>query len=513
MRLRRAFRAALKLAIESSRSAVVRIEGRNVPLVVSVSRLLLVAAWSLALTDQPPTVVPPPPPSPPLSVEDGQAIVHMLKAASDQGLAAPDVSADAAMLAGDPGRRTQAEARLANAATLFAADEHGRVRDPTTVDANFALAARYDAVADFARARSAGKVGAWAAGLLRHDPNYLGLAAERRRYAAIVGRGGWRSIPDGVPPSVGAKDPRAPALRQRLALEGYASAAPRNPKVFDASLAAALADFQAHHGLAPDSAWNAATLQALNVSAAARLASLDANLERARWLPDSPPDQRIEVDLAGPTATLFQAGKPALTMKAIVGERTKKTPSFAATVTAVKFNPPWYVPRSIAAHELYPKEHRHPGYFRRNGFYVSNGQLIQRAGPKAALGYIKFEVSDPFGVYLHDTPSRSLFSRDARWLSHGCMRLENPRDLAAALLAPQGWTRADVDAAIEARTTRTVALQVQPTVYVVYRTVEVAADGRARFRPDVYGWDPILADALAGRRSEGPKETVGAAAP
>jgi murein L,D-transpeptidase YcbB/YkuD len=158
------------------------------------------------------------------------------------------------------------------------------------------------------------------------------------------------------------------------------------------------------------------------------------------------------------------------------------------------------VPPDIAAKELYPKQRRSPGYFARNDFYVSGGQLIQRAGPKSSLGYVKFDIPDAFDVYLHDTPARTLFARDKRWLSHGCMRIENPRDLAAALLGPQGWNRTTVDAAIAAGATRTVRLKTPVPVFVVYRTVVADAAGHASFRSDVYGWDAELEAALAARQ-------------
>ncbi|HTX50327.1 MAG TPA: L,D-transpeptidase family protein, partial [Caulobacteraceae bacterium] len=179
---------------------------------------------------------------------------------------------------------------------------------------------------------------------------------------------------------------------------------------------------------------------------------------------------------------------------------TKRTPTFASKVVAIEFNPPWIVPANIAARELYPKARRSPGYFARNDYYVSKGQLIQRAGPKSALGYLKFVIPDRFDVYLHDTPARTLFARDKRWLSHGCVRLEDPRDLAAALLAPQGGDRASVDADIATGVTHSTPLEVQMPVFVVYRTVVAGPEGRVLFRPDVYGWDGKIELALAAAK-------------
>jgi murein L,D-transpeptidase YcbB/YkuD len=463
------------------------------------SALLVALGWASIAAAQTPAA-PQAPAAPPMSLADGAAIVEALGRGPAQGLAEPDVTADLALLPSpDPAVSSAADAALSAAAIRLARDEHGGRIDPLAVNSDWALKAPYDPAADFAQARVEGRIGAWAAALAPKDGAYLALMAARARYAAIVAQGGWQPVPDGPPLKPGAEDPRILALRSRLAVEGYAAPPTKTPDVLDPGLDAALALFQARHGLKPDGVLVAATTTALNVTADARLAAIDLNLERARWLPDPLPPERIEVDIAATEAVLFQDGAPALSMRAIVGDLRHHTPSLASKVDAIVFNPPWIVPTSIAAQELYPKERRSPGYFARNAFSVVNGQLIQKAGPKSALGYVKFDIPTPFGVYLHDTPARSLFKRDARWLSHGCMRLEQPRQLAAILMAPQGWTAADVDAAIAAGATVRYPLKVQPPVYVVYRTVTADADGAATFRPDVYGWDAELAGALAGR--------------
>jgi L,D-transpeptidase YcbB len=460
----------------------------------------------------PPSTALQPPPPPPLSAAEARAITQALADAAGQGLPAT--------LAALPQTGASDQA-LADAAVAYARAEGGLIAHPEALDPNFALKGADDAAARFQAARGAGQIAAWIATLGRTDPDYLALVRAREAYATMVKAGGWQPVAAGKPPKLGAGDPRVPLLRARLTLEGYLSAPSTAPallapltlaaqaaagapaaapdELFDAELAAALAVFQTHHRLKADGVLTAATLAALNVPAETRLAAIEANLERARWLPDRLPPGRIEVDLAGPDATLYAADRPVLTMRAIVGRPDRQTPIFVSKVTAVKFNPPWIVPADIAAREILPKERSSPGYLARNDYYLDGAQVIQRPGPKAALGYVKFEMPDPFGVYLHDTPSRTLFARDQRWLSHGCMRLEKPRELAAALLAPQAWDRAAVDAAIAAGATRSVPLKVQPPVFVIYRTVAAAADGRMMFRPDVYGWDAEIAAALAGR--------------
>jgi murein L,D-transpeptidase YcbB/YkuD len=301
------------------------------------------------------------------------------------------------------------------------------------------------------------------------------------------------AVPEASAPELKTPEAKAPGAKTTEAK------APDAKTILDAPLSKVLADFQTRHALPASGVLDAATQAELDVPAAARLAAIDLNLERERWLPPALPADRIEVDIAAQMLTVFQAGQPGLTMRAIVGNPTHHTPSFVTRTTAVVFNPPWVVPSSIASAELYPKERRSPGYFARNGFHIVNGQLIQAPGPKAALGYVKFDLISPFGVYLHDTPSRSLFKRDRRALSHGCMRLEMPRELAALLLGKQGWTRADVDAAIAAGATRRVGLAVQTPVFVVYRTAVADGAGVLNTRPDVYRWDAKLAAALQGQ--------------
>ena len=453
-----------------------------------------------------PTVAPPgvaPPGVAPLSAADGAAIQAVLLAAPAQGIAAPNLAADVAELnAPDADGRAGAEDRLAHAAIAYARAEHGMDIDPQSIDDDFALRAPFDAAAEFAQARASGQAGAWLAAQARRDPAYLALVAARARYEDIDGHGGWGEVRAGRELRAGVRDRRVPELRRRLAAEGYDAPVPAGSKaasLFDPALAKAVADFQDHHGLKADGVLTPATLAALNVSAHDRLAALDANLERARWLPIAMPVTRIEVDTAGPEVALFQEGQPTLAMRAVAGETKRPTPMFASEVTAVKFNPPWIVPTDIARREIYPNGR---GYMARNDFHVVNGRLEQRAGPKSSLGYVKFEIPDRFQVYQHDTPARSLFALDKRWRSHGCVRLAAPRQLAAILL---GWSPAQVDQAIAAGATKTYALATRIPVYIVYRTAWVAPDAHVSFRADVYGWDDELAVALAGKPE--PKHT------
>lgn len=372
-----------------------------------------------------------------------------------------------------------------------------RIR-PSGVDRDWALEPPVrDVDAELASARLQGRLAAWLQDLETPLAGYRALAAEARRYRTIAAAGGWTELPSGPAFKTGDEDVRVEALRARLAAEGYVLNATETPRRFDADLGAALTAFQRRHDLEEDGLLGAETRRALDVPVEDRLAQIEANLERWRWLPRDLPADRLEVDTGAAEATRYVAGRPALTMRAIVGSPRHRTPMFASYLEAVVFNPPWNVPGSIARNEILPRAAREPGYLSRNGFVRTPNGLQQRPGPGNALGFVKFDLPSPFGVYLHDTPGRSLFARRSRTLSHGCMRLEKPRELAEDLLAPQGWTRADTDRAIDAGATRRIALKTTLPLFVIYRTVTVDAEGRAVFRPDPYRWDARLLSALA----------------
>lgn len=431
----------------------------------------------------PPPALPLPPP-PPLTEADGQAIAAALEQGRAEGLPAPDIAGLLKDLsATDPAPRRQAQDAVAAAAVTLARAARGQRIDPHLVSNDWPSPPPYDAIADFDAARRDGRVAAWADGLSREDAGYNALVAARARYAAVVEKGGWAPI---EPLSASRRvDRRALtlAVAARVAQEGFDD----------------LADFQRHHGLTPDGALTEATLEALNVPAEARLATIDANLERARWFADPLPSERVEADIAGATVDFIIGGKSMLPMRAIVGDDKHHTPMLSSRFSSIVFNPPWVVPTRIAAEELWPKEHAHPGYLAAHGYKVIDGQLVQTPGPHTALGYVKFDFPNPYSVYLHDTPGRNLFARDARGLSHGCVRVEHPRYLAWALLAPQEMTLEDVDALIAARTTRRIPLQARRAIYILYRTAVADEAGKVSFRPDVYGWDARLLAALSSK--------------
>lgn len=391
---------------------------------------------------------------------------------------------------------TLSDAQLDAAVIAYARTELGQRVRPGEIDRLWAIVPQpRDVPAELAAARAEGRLGAWLAALSPPDPGYRRLQAAAARYRRLAAAGGWPRLPASRMLALGATGPEVATLRARLSIEGYGAPA-EDPQRFDPGLAAQLALYQGDRNLPQSRKLDAATRAALDMTASERLATLQANLERWRWLPHERPATRFELDIAAAEASLIVDGTPALQMRVVVGEARRKTPMFASALTGVVFDPPWNVPADIAAQEILPKAARDPDYLARNDYVLTDGRVQQRPGPKNALGAIKFDLTSPFGVYLHDTPAKALFARSQRTLSHGCMRLEKPQALAEALLGTQGWSPDAVAQAMAAGRTQAIALRAPLPLYVLYWTAEAPLDGRVRFRPDVYGWDKALLDAL-----------------
>jgi murein L,D-transpeptidase YcbB/YkuD len=242
-----------------------------------------------------------------------------------------------------------------------------------------------------------------------------------------------------------------------------------------------------------------------------RVRQLVVNLERLRWLPRQMPRDRVVVNAAIARLQLFRDDRPVFTTRVVVGETDKQTPEFQSTINDVLLNPPWNIPQSIAQTEILPKLAADPGYLASHHMrFRSNGAIQQEAGPYSALGRLKFEMNDRYDVYLHDTPTKSLFQSAARMMSHGCVRVENPRTLAVMLL---GQPLETIDKGIAAGHTGRRALPVPMPIFIVYQTAYVESDGSVRFSGDPYERDaeiwryltraqplPVAQDSPAGQR-------------
>jgi len=339
--------------------------------------------------------------------------------------------------------------------------------------------------------------------------------AEYRRIAAA---GGWPSVPAGPTLKPGMTDARVPQLAARLAVTGDIDpqAAQATTTAYSGAVVPAVEHFQARHGLAADGALGPGTLAALNVPVEARIEQIRANLERARWVFYDPESEFLVVNIAGFKLYLVRRGEVVWRTRVQVGRPYRTTPIFAATMTYLVLNPTWTVPPTILRQDFLPQLRVDPDYLVKRDIDVldrggapvaqdtidwSSGsslqyQLVQRPGPTNALGRVKFMFPNEHFVYLHDTPSKDLFAKESRAFSSGCIRVENPLELAAIVLGAK-WDRARIEALIASGRTQTVFLDKPIAVKLLYWTVEVDATGRVSFFPDVYTRDKALIDALA----------------
>ena len=444
----------------------------------------------------PPIVIPPP--VVPLPVLKAGQATQLSKLLADD-IVAQGLRSDA----GDVARIVDNDA-LVRAALDHARAVHGGRLDASDFLNDWGMRPpAYDPLPAFTDAVRRDRLAAWIASLpppyLGYDSLQKGLAA----YRSLAAAGGWSAIAAGPDMAVGASGERVKALRKRLAVEDKDVAATGDS--FDAPLEEAVRRAQRRYGLNPSGVVAGQTLAALNVSAEDRVHQIMANMERWRWLPQTLPQRRVQVNIAAAVLTVFEGDAPVSSMRAVTGRPGAETPMLESQIHSIVINPPWNVPTTIAARELWPKEKKNPGYLKRAGFRIiptgDGGQRLQQAaGSKSALGRFKFDFDNPYAVYLHDTPSQSTFARYSRLASHGCVRLEKPADLAKLLLKDDpAWSADTITAAVDKGDTVRARLASPVAVYLLYWTAYASANGQMNFRADPYDWDGLLASKIEAR--------------
>ncbi len=338
----------------------------------------------------------------------------------------------------------------------------------------------------------------WIEALAPTDIGYANLSAGYVRYSRLSRNGGWPAFRQGAGIEPGDSDRRIPALIARLVAEGDLKEADgarlaAEGLVYGPELQTAVRGFQVRHGLLSDGRIGTGTQRSLTASASDRARQIALNLERRRWLEREVAPERIEVNTAAAIMVYWKDGRPVHSNRVVCGSPENQTPSLEKPFASVVANPPWYVPASIARKEILP---RGPGYLRANNMYMSNGTVIQRAGPTAALGYVKFELRDSYAIFLHDTPSKAAFNLSMRQRSHGCVRVQNAVEFARILLAPDPTKLEQFDAAQRSRDTERIQTGREISVRLLYWTAFVDGQGRVAFREDVYKRDQRLAEAL-----------------
>lgn len=350
-------------------------------------------------------------------------------------------------------------------------------------------------------------------------------AAEQ--YREIVEAGGWVTVPNAATQlKEGQRAPAVAALRRRLAITGDLAAEAQTGDVFDDAVVAALKRFQLRHGLEETGLVGPRTLAELNVPASARLHQIRASAARLMGSRFPFGERYVTVNIPSATVEAVQGGTVARRYVAIVGKTDRPSPVVATRITNVNWNPTWTVPVSLIRKDIIPHMRQDPGYLARMKIRILDGHgaeidpktidwsteqaanymLRQDPGAENSLGEVRLDMPNKFAVYMHDTPSKKLFARNARMQSSGCVRVAGVRDLARWLLegtpGPAGpgstWGPAEVDAAIASGQRQDVRIAKPVPVAWVYLTAYVTPDGLVQFRHDVYGLDgpdPALGEA------------------
>jgi murein L,D-transpeptidase YcbB/YkuD len=353
--------------------------------------------------------------------------------------------------------------------------------------------------------------------LLRpQSDSYEQLRMALKKYRLFDLLGGWRPVPPGPTLKPGSTGERVLALRARLIATGDLSTQDMFFPVFDDAVAEGVKHFQRRHGLHDDGRAGRKTLAEMNVPVDTRIDQIRANLERARWVLHDLPNTYIMVDIAGFKARFFRDNKVIWESRAQVGRPVRESPVFRSMLTYMDINPTWTVPPTILDEDVLPEVRANPGYLDVKGMEIIDYDrnpvdpdsidwtrytgknfpylIRQQPGPKNALGRIKFMFPNRHSVYLHDTPSKSLFEKADRAFSSGCIRIEKPYDLAELLLAGNtGWDRERLQVTVDSFRTKTVNLAEPVTIVMLYWTVTVNEDGEVMFNRDIYERDlPII---------------------
>jgi len=455
--------------------------------------------------------------------ERGKDVLKLLASAGEEGLQAQGYlptglsSFDSPLPEYDAAAMARLDIDLSAAALRYAHDASGGQFEPER------LSRYHDVSPPWVAPDQALKVIAFspfAADYLKGlNPSHPAYAAMKKALAEIRAKQAEpqpEKIADGDIVKKGDSDPRIPAVRTRLAELGFTSepADDAEPELLDAELSVQLRLFQKQAGVKISGALGPQTVAALNTAGDGGSADklLD-NMERIRWLPRDLGNRYVFVNQAAFEAMVMKDGKPEWTTRVIVGKPDTQTAVFNDEMEMVVFNPSWGVPPSIIANEYLPKLRRDPGYLDKMGFKVVNQQgkvvssrsvswgsygskvpygIQQPPGEKNALGELKFLFPNSHDIYMHDTPSRELFEKDVRAFSHGCVRVQNPREFASVLL---GMTPEDVAAKVESKGSETVRLKEKLPVHITYFTAWPDEAGNIVYFNDIYGRDRTLETA------------------
>ena len=294
-------------------------------------------------------------------------------------------------------------------------------------------------------------------------------------------------------------------IRARLVELGDAPSN-NNSAVFDQSLESAVKNFQRRFGMNDDGVIGAQMLRELNVPLSERIQQISVNLERSRWLPYEATGEYLAVNIPEFKLHAFNGDSLLWDMNVVVGKSVHKTVIFSGDLKYVVFSPYWNVPTSILKKEVLPGIRRNKNYLANHHMEWNGNSVRQKPGPWNSLGQVKFLFPNSFSIYLHDTPSKSLFKEDNRAFSHGCIRVAEPKKLAMFLLRNDpNWNETKIVNAMNSGKEQYVTLKQSVPVFIAYFTAWVETDGRLNFRKDIYNRDNRLAEMIGDENLIGKK--------
>jgi murein L,D-transpeptidase YcbB/YkuD len=334
------------------------------------------------------------------------------------------------------------------------------------------------------------------------NSSYKALKDQLAKYYAISKNGGWPQITSSKKIlKKGMKPPEIVEIKKRLQISGDM---PGNDstKIFDDTLMIAVKKFQSRYGYTPDGIITEHLIDEMNVPAVKRVEQILMNMNRMRWLANEPEGNLMVVNIPEFELHVYQGNKKLFDMDVVVGKEGHNTMMFNGDLNQVVFSPYWNVPESIVKNEILPEMEEDDNYLEKENMEITGNEnglpvIRQKPGDKNALGRVKFLFPNNFNIYLHDTPIKSLFKRDKRAFSHGCIRVKEPEKLAAYVLKNQPqWTHEKIEKAMNSGDEQFVKVKDPIPVIITYYTAWVDDNGKLNFRDDIYGHDKDLAQKM-----------------
>lgn len=330
---------------------------------------------------------------------------------------------------------------------------------------------------------------------------YYNLRKGLQQYRKIQDAGGWQPIilPKGTKQiKSGHVGNEVAQLRKRLVASADL-ASDNQSATFDASLEEAVKKYQTRHGIDPDGIVSAEMIEILNVPVEERIKTIVVNMERCRWLKPEMTDgnEFVSVNIPSYKMHYVRDGKVVLESNVVVGKALHKTVVFSGNMSYLVFSPYWNIPKSIIRNEIQPEMQKDDDYLQKHNMEWNDGKIRQKPGKDNSLGLVKFMFPNSNNIYLHDSPAKSLYNKEERAFSHGCVRVQKARQLAIEILRDdKNWNEKKIDAAMNSGKENHYTLKRKIPVYIAYFTAIADASGKVAFFEDVYSRDAKLAKIL-----------------